>query len=295
MGRYEAIKLETITEQEYPSGGVDHRSNHATRTELLTNLENLMSELESGLEDMGLTHNEARLYVFLAKAGAKKASDAAKILDIPRTETYKLLSSLQKKGLVSSTMHSPVRFVAVPLGDALNRLIGMEKQRLTFFERRSKALLDIWSSIADNAVTYEETDEEKFQILEGNDVVYRRIKDMVSSAEKEIVIMADQKHLVKLYHNEITDHFQSLRARGVDVRILTSFQSNHEMLKEIKRCELRALAEPCTNKNYIIVDKSQLVLFIKDNSESAPSAICTNCNSLVQCNLCLFEELWKRS
>lgn len=293
MSKYESTELESVTKEDNPFGGVDQLSRHTKHTELLADLENLTYMVETGLARMGLTHNEARIYVYLAKSGAKKASEISRLLNLPRTETYNLLGSLQKKGLVSCTMHHPIRFVAVPVDNALNTLIGMEKERLISFERQGKTLLDVWSSIANHEVKYEEINEEKFQILEGNNAVYRRIRDIVSSADKEVIVMGDQKQLIRLYHNEITDHFHSLTAKGVEVKILT-FQAGPEMLKEFKTCELRMLARPNTNMHYILVDKTQLLLFIKDNLDgNGPSVIWTDCESLVRCTLWLFEELWK--
>lgn len=296
MGKQESKNSKSIAEQGYTFEVVDQPSGHTKHTELLARLENLKSNLETGLVTIGLARNEARVYIFLAKKGAKKASEVAKLLSFPRTETYHLLGALQKKGLVSCTMHYPVRFVAVPFDSALKTLLGIEKQRVISFERQGKVLLDLWSSIASHEVMHEEIDEEKFQILEGNNSVYGRIRHIVSSAEKEVIIMADQKQLIRLYHNGVTDHLQSLTTKGVDVKILTSVEPRpKEMLKEIKRCELKLLAQPITNIHYIVVDKAKILFFIKDNSDgNATSAIWTDCESLVQCILCLFEELWKR-
>jgi len=209
MDKHDSNKLESVTEGDYPFGGVDQPSSYAKHTELMEGLENQTRMVEVGLVRMGLTPTEARIYVLLAKVGAKKASEVAKLLNLPRTETYFMLGSLQKKGLVSSTISHPVRFVAVDFDTALNTLLGMEKQRVTLFERQCKELLCAWSSIATHQVICEEIEEEKFQILEGNNAVYQRIKDVISSAEEEIIIMADQKQLTRLYHNEVTDNFKS--------------------------------------------------------------------------------------
>jgi len=272
----------------------DLPSGYANNSEFLDNLEGLRSELETGLTTMGLTRNESRVYAFLARTGAKKAGEAAKSLNLPRTETYNILNNLQRKGLVSSTMHHPVRFVALPFHKALNTLLGIEKQRFVALERQSETLLDVWSSIVNQEVTCEGIEEEKFQILEGRNSIYRKIADMVSSSKKEVIIMADQKELIKLYRNEVTDYFRSLTAKGVDVKILTSVEPSFEILEEIKRCVLKILPSG-NNLNYVIVDKQQLLLFMKDNSDGRAPVIWTDCESLVRCILFLFEILWKRN
>ncbi len=294
MGNHECNNL-GMTEQRYTVGVVDQVFGHGKHSEFLASLEDLTHELETGLMRMGLNHNEARAYVLLAKKGAKKASEVAKLLNFPRTEAYLLLGALQKKGLVSSTMQQPMRFVAVKFDTALKALLGIEKQRLITLEKQGKELLDLWSSIANHEVIHEEIGDEKFQILGGNNAVYRRIVDLLLSAKAEVTIMADKKQLMRLYYNGVTDHLQSLTTKGVTVKILTCFEPTlKEPLEEVNGCELKMLAQPITNMHYIVVDKAQLLFFIKDNSYAkAASAIWTNCESLVRCILSQFEEMWK--
>lgn len=264
-------------------------------TELLGRLEDLTYTVETGLSRLGLTDQQSKIYVFLAKKGAKKASEVAKFLNFPRTHTYNLLNSLQKRGLVSCTMHYPIRFVATPLDSAVKTLLDMEKQRLLSFESQSKLLLDAWSSIANYEVSGQEIDEEKFQILEGDTVIYRKIGEIVQSSKKEVMVMADNKQLITLYRNEVTDKFEPLTANGVDIKILTSSQPSTEIQEEIKECQLKALTKFNANLHYLVIDRTELIFFTKESlSGNAPCAIWTNCESLIRCIECLFEELWKR-
>ena len=285
--------LERVTKDEYYVGGTDTPYDSQTHTEALTDLDDSMSRLESCLASMGMTPCEAKIFVFLARAGATKASEAAKILNLPRTQTYNLLNSLQKKGLVSATMSSPIKFVAVSVDKAMDALLDTEKQRLSSFERRKETMLNMWSSITSKVVTHQEIDEEKFQIIEGN-AVYGKIKELLSSAKEEVTVIVDQRQMARLYHNGLTDYFQALRAKGISVKVLTS-EPTPDVMSEIKRCEIKMLDEESDYENYIVVDNSHLVFFVKDSSAGRkPSALSTDCKSLVRCVSCLFKELWKR-
>lgn len=278
-----------------PSGGVDLALDQTKYTAIVSKLEGLTSTIETSLVGMGLTNNEAKIYVLLAKKGAKKASEVAKLLSFARPQAYYLLRSLYKKGIVSRTMHSPARFVAIQFSDALTTLLDIQKQRLAKVERESHALLNVWSSIASHEVTYQEMEEEKVQSMEGTSIVYRRIMDMISAAEKEVIIMADQRELARLHHNEITDHFRALKTKGVGVKILTFVEPRFEVIEEIRGCELRMVSDPNTSVHCIIVDRNQAV-FVKENARGfGPSAIWTDSSSFVECFLGMFEGLWKRA
>ncbi len=273
-------------------GGAGHP--YSRHTDLLATLDNLTFTVENGLAGMGLTDQQSKIYVFLAKKGAKKASEVAKLLNLPRTHTYNLLNSLQKKGLVSCTMNYPIRFVATPLDKAVKTLLDMEKQKLVSFESQSRQLLDAWSSIAYHEITDEEIEEEKFQILEGSKVIHGKIMEIVSSAEKEVIVMADSKALNALYHNDVTARLQSLAEKGVDIKLLTSSKSCTEILDELGKCKIKTPPSFNANLHYIVIDRTQLAFFRKEKDEKTPSAIWTNCESLVRCIVYLFEELWSR-
>ncbi|MEM2759803.1 MAG: helix-turn-helix domain-containing protein [Nitrososphaerales archaeon] len=274
--------------------GTDRVSSTENHAELLENLDNLTRTVERGLIKLGLTNGEARLYVFLARTGAKKASEVTKLTGLARSETYTILNSLRKKGLVSCSLRYPVDFVAVPFEDALNILIGIEKERLIALERQNATLLDAWSLIASSSFK-REVREEKFQILEGNNSIYKRIRDIISSAEEEVLICANERHLTRLYHNHIIDHCSMLTTRGVDVKVLTNENPSLELLKAVENYDLGVVLDQDDKMNFIVVDKSQ-VIFIKDNSlMNVQSAIWTDCDPLVQSMVRLFFELLKRT
>lgn len=294
MSEHIGSMLERVMDQDAMLGGASNPHDYTRHSELLTKLENLTYTVESGLTGLGLTDQQSKIYVFLAKKGAKKASEVAKLLNLPRTHTYNLLNSLQKRGLVSCTMNYPIRFVATPLDRAVKTILDMEKQKLVSFESQSKLLLDAWSSIADHEITDEEIEEEKFQILEGSNVIYGKIGEIVSSAEKEVIVMADSSKLNALYRNEVTDHFQSLAKKGVDIKVLTSSKPSTEILDEMGGCQIKTPASFNANLHYVVIDKTQLIFFRREDEGKTPSAIWTNCESLVRCIVYLFEELWSR-
>jgi len=283
--------FEPVLDHSIPGGASYPYNKHS---DLLERLDNLTFTVENGLAGMGLSDQQSKIYVFLAKKGAKKASEVARLLNLPRTHTYNLLNSLQKRGLVSCTMNYPIRFVATPLDKAVKTLLDMEKQKLVSFESQSKQMLDAWSSITHHEIADEEIDEEKFQILEGGNVIYRKIMEIVSSAQKDVMVMADSKALNALYHNDVTGRFESLAEKGVDTKILTSSKPSTEILDELGSCKVKTPSSFNANLHYIVIDKTQLIFFRKDKDEKTPSAIWTNCESLVRCIVYLFEELWSR-
>ena len=76
-------------------------------------------KIKDTLKSFGLTGKEAEAYIVLAKSGPLTGNDLSRIMDRNKGQVYRLLKSLQKRGLVESTLESPTRFLAVSFEKAL--------------------------------------------------------------------------------------------------------------------------------------------------------------------------------
>lgn len=257
------------------------------------------SKIQAELVKFGLTPNEAKVYIYLAKYGHRRAVEIAKSIHIPRTETYHLLSSLQNKGLVTATFQHPIKFNAVQFDKALNILIEIEKDRLRNFERKEKDLLSLWDSIPDFKMEDDSVGQEKFQILEGQVQIYSRAKEMRSKAKQEVIVLGYEKDYLKLYHYDFMDGVNELMNSGVTVKMLATFSANSlDMFKEIdpdmvKHIPSTVNAPLC----FVMIDRSELLFFIKNTGTSNKGmlAMWTDCKPFMEAMHILFNELWKNS
>lgn len=81
------------------------------------------------LEHVGLTRNEASVYVELLKTGSTLAKDLTKITNMHRTSVYGCLQRLEKKGLVSTSIfNKKTYFEAVEPGKLLSLLKEREER-----------------------------------------------------------------------------------------------------------------------------------------------------------------------
>ncbi|MGH9909656.1 MAG: TrmB family transcriptional regulator [Nitrososphaerales archaeon] len=256
-------------------------------------------KVQAELVKFGLTPNEAKVYIYLAKYGHRRAVEIAKSIHIPRTETYHLLSSLQNKGLVTATFQHPIKFNAVPFPKALNILIDIEKDRLRTFERREKDMLSIWDSIPDFKLEDDDSSQEKFQILEGQVQVYSRAKDMRSRARQEVLVLGYERDYMKLYHYDFMDGLDALMNVGVTVKLLSTFSTNSvEMFKEINPDAIKHIPNSVNAPLcFVTVDRSELLFFMKNTGTNNKGvlAMWTDCKPFIEAMHILFSELWKNS
>jgi len=105
----------------------EEKSNQKESVILQENFTNLLLKF-------GLSPNQSKVYLYLNKTGTKTASHLSKTLDIPRTETYHLLKTLQKKGCIATLSEKPLKFGAVSTEDFLQKMINFEKDKIQKLE-----------------------------------------------------------------------------------------------------------------------------------------------------------------
>ncbi len=259
---------------------------------------NVHEELRRELQSFGLSPNEARILMHLSCQGPLKARDVAEALDIHRTETYHLLTSLQNKGVVYATFQHPIKFGAVSFEKALSLFIELERGRLIMVERRKQKLCRLWESLPKGLQKNEES--EVFQVIEGVNQVYFKMGEMVRTAEKTIgIVIHDSRDLPHLYHYEIFDRLHEAARRKISTQIISNESARSSgLIRNVKGAEshfLRGIAELDTLPHFLLVDDKELLLLVKTSGVSKKhfAALWTNYNSFIQSMRILFSKLWE--
>jgi sugar-specific transcriptional regulator TrmB len=82
----------------------------------------------------GFSSNQSKVYLSLSKRGNQTASQLSKNLDIPRTEIYHLLKTLQEKGCVLRIPEKPMKFNVFTIEEFLEKWIITEKSKIKKLE-----------------------------------------------------------------------------------------------------------------------------------------------------------------
>ena len=253
-----------------------------------------IDKLRDELSKFGLTSNQSKVYVFLGKYGSKTAPEVCKALKLPRTETYHLLTTLQNKGIVSATFQHPIKFSAEPFNRAMWSLVNAEKERVNTLEKQEKNIMQLWESIPEFST--KEIKEDKFQMLQGANQINAKIKEMVSSAQKEFLALGSEKDFLKFYHS---DFFEPLDKRDVDLKLLASLSDKSlYIFDEIDRKKVRRAPDNLKdNLCFITKDEEELIFFVKNANQNADemAAVWTDAESMVYSMKMLFNSIWPKS
>lgn len=255
-----------------------------------------VDQLQDQFSKFGLTTNQCKVYIFLGKYGSKTAPEVCRALKLPRTETYHLLTTLQNKGIVSATFQHPIKFSALPLPNAIKSMVNTEKERIKKLEKQEEELTKLWNTIPNYHNEPEVANEDKFQMLQGENQIYGKINDMIINSKKEFQIIGNEKDFLKFYH---ANFLEPLDKSEIDLKILTNSSTRTlYVFDEIDRTNVKKIPAT-TNGNvcFVIKDNEEILFFMK-NSESGKeniTAMWTNSNAMILSKKLLFDLLWSKS
>ena len=89
-----------------------------------------MEQVKNELSKFGLSQKQAKVLLYLGKYGPKSAPEVSKALDLPRTETYFIINTLQNKGIVTAEFSTPIKYSTLPIGDAVLTLVKSELEKV---------------------------------------------------------------------------------------------------------------------------------------------------------------------
>ena len=252
-----------------------------------------LERVKTELQKFGVSPNQAKVYIYLGKYGPKTAPEVFKALDLPRTETYYILNTLQNHGIITSALTSPITYTALPFDKAISSLINAEKLRLDALSGQQKELSKIWDNIPQFVVQTNESSQEKLQMIQGIPQILSKTSGMINNAREEILIFGSEKDLSKLYHANI---FDLLYNSILDVKVIVSpGQTLPEFAEKIDKRRIKLMPRSKKdNQCFIIKDQNEILMFLRNSNyiSSDMFAVWSDSKSLTDAMHNLFEYSW---
>jgi len=256
--------------------------------------------IDNTLRKLGLSKNQIRVYLHLARSGVRKASEVSEAISLHRTETYRILRDLSKMGLVSSVFEKPLKFVATPFDKSIDLLITAKKLNLEILEKRKNDLVDVWFSLPKLETVAEV--KEVFQVLEGEGQIDLKAREILDKTKNEIYVFVADSDLARFYHSGFIEKLEKASKRNISVRLLTNnspkscFFAEKLKLNDVKYSSLNGEDLP----TFLISDQEQLLFSIKttgkpsssEEEDKRVSALWTNYEAFIKALRALFLELW---
>ena len=265
-------------------------------------------KVQKVLKSLGLTEKEAELYIFLAKHDALRSGEIAKSIRTHRVEVYRMLKSLQTKGVIEATLEAPKRFTAVPLETVLDSFIKAKREETAAMEDTKQNVLNEWKNISK---IEPQAAIEKFVVVEGDKKIYSKILQMIKETKSQLSVITSISGWARADQFGVLDAaFKHPLKNKIKLRFLTEL--SNENMKTMKAYLKNVLKSGICFKGrnpdlglklsprMAIRDKEECLFFIRPTTEipaTGQEDVClwTNCKTLVQSFSAVFEDLWTNS
>jgi len=242
---------------------------------------------------------EVKVWTALLSRGTSTAGELSNISDVPRSRTYDILESLEKKGFILMKLGKPIKFVALKPEEVVERvkknLMKYAKERTERLENlRSDEVLEELNSLFTKGVKFVEPSDLSGSIR-GRQNLYNHLDMMIRGAEKTITIVTTREGLNRKFE-AIMPTLDKCKKRGVKIRIAAPVDnSNVKIAKEFKKvAEVRDI-EGKMKARFVIVDGNQLMFMLLDDEKFHPNydvGIWINTEFFSQALEQMFDIMW---
>lgn len=238
---------------------------------------------------------ETKVWLALLSKGIATAGQIAESSGVPRSRTYDVLESLEKRGFAIEKIGKPAKFIAVSPEVVVERL----KSNLV---RESEEKINTLTKIKDTA-DYKEIEvlhkqgikpvhrEDLSGMLKGQYNIYNHLKSMISNASKEVIMVTNATAL-KRKAKILKPLCEGLKRKGVTLKIAVNGDANlTDLAKEIKA----KIKNTDLNARFCIVDNSQIFFMTEQNpDEDNDRGIWINSPYLASTLANMFNLVWKK-
>ncbi len=134
----------------------------------------------------GLNTYEAKIWSALLSGGISTAGELSDIANVPRSRSYDVLESLEKKGFVTAKRSKPIKYLAIRPKDVIENVKSkIKRDRDNYINHISN---DLFDSLVNNfQEMYEKSankDENMVVILKGRKNIYKHLDFLVKNSKK---------------------------------------------------------------------------------------------------------------
>ena len=242
---------------------------------------------------------EVKVWTALLSRGTSTAGELSNISDVPRSRTYDILESLEKKGFIVMKIGKPIKFVALKPEEVVERvkknLMVQAKERTQRLEKlKDDDVLEELSTLFTKGIKFVEPSDLSGS-LKGRQNLYNHLDMMVRDAEKTIIIVTTAEGLNRKLE-ALLPSLEKCKKRGVKIRISAPIDKNNlKIAKDLKKvAEVKSMDK--IKARFVIIDGNQLMFMLLDDEKFHPNydvGVWINTEFFAQALEQLFELAWK--
>src|SRR3989338_3827692 len=241
---------------------------------------------------------EVKIWTALLSRGVSTAGELSDISNVPRSRSYDVLESLEKKGFVIMKLGKPIKYIAVPPKEVVERV---KKNIQEYAKDEVKKLTDLKNTdVIEELSTLHTQGVELIEpadlsgSLRGRHNLYNHLELTIRNAEESVTLMTTSQGFIRKMEG-LKPTFEKLKKRGVKIRIAAPITK--DAMGALKDIQGVAEVRHTDNKaRFCIVDGKEIIFMVLDDQEVHPTydvGIWVNTPFFASALENLFELAWK--
>jgi len=243
---------------------------------------------------------EVRVWAALLSRGVSTAGELSNISDVPRSRTYDILESLEKKGFIVMKLGKPIKFVALKPEEVIERVKknlvrdAQEKSKRLERLKDEDVLKELGGLFSEGAKFVEPGDLSGS--LKGRQNVYNHLDMLIREAENTITIVTTAPGLNRKLEN-LMPSLEKAKKKGVKIRIAAPITpENKKVAKDLSRvAEVRDTDG--LRARFTVIDSQEMMFMVLDDDKVHPNydvAIWLNAEFFAKALEQMFEIAWTK-
>jgi sugar-specific transcriptional regulator TrmB len=196
------------------------------------------------------------------------------ISDVPRSRTYDILETLEKKGFIVMKLGKPIKFVALKPEEVIERSkknlhVEAKEKAFRLDQLKGDDVLKELNNLFTQGVKYVEPSDLS-GALKGRHNIYNHLDMMLRGAEKNITLVTTAEGLNRKFES-LLPSIEKAKKRGVKIRIAAPITKNNvKVAKDFSKiAEVRHLEN--TRARFCVVDGDELMFMMLDDEKVHPT------------------------
>lgn len=261
-----------------------------------------LPEAAEALKVVGMTEEEARLYLHLLQSGPSKVGTLAPYFDASRSKLYRLLDDLSRKGFVSKTPTRPTVYHPVFPEDAFE--IGREKldRRQELLDAVREEMLGLLRRLHRGTEAIPATTWDK---IEGDGRIYEVIQRVIGDAQRSVWVASNHRVPRSPWLPFVREAWTEAKLQieaGVEGRFVfgpESSELDHVPEWVFEKEDRVRVVEIDRPVHFLVADEEVVVFMVQmdlgGSSGQGSVAVCTDTEGPVGAHVLLFKRLWEEA
>jgi len=242
---------------------------------------------------------EVKVWTALLSRGTSTAGELSNISDVPRSRTYDILESLEKKGFIIMKLGKPIKFIALKPNEVVERvkknLMKYAKEKTQRLESlKGDDVLEELNTLFSKGIKFVEPSDLSGS-LRGRQNLYNHLDMMVRDAEKTITVVTTSEGLNRKLE-ALMPSLEKCKKRGVRIRIAAPIDKNNiKVARDFKKVgDVKNIER--IKARFVIIDSNQLMFMLLDDEkfhQNYDVGIWINTEFFAQALEQMFELAWR--